>query len=308
MCVAWTQGKWHELRQFQPVGRKQFRVTRQESPKTDHISGAPALVYKPPAKWDEMSFADRSPMRDLSTLEHVLALRQHHAKLTQVYNKWGKGKARYSTVHIPLYTCSYKYTYVWYIYVYIYMYVCIYIYTFIYIYVYICIYLYVYIYIYIYIYVYIYICMQVYLCIRMYLYIHTYTLYICTYTRAYIHLYNMYVCVCIDTCVCIGIDTVRVYTLLYRYIYTLAIVHTHLNIHQYLCVRTWTHRLPDQLTNCDKKEVAHWWQETHSIFHYCQMTYRAATISRLLKITGLFCRISSLLLLKIIGLFCKRAL
>jgi len=62
---------------------KSCRVTRQESPQTDRISGAPALVYKPPAKWDEMSFVggDRWPLRNFSTLEHVpgCVLRQYHA-------------------------------------------------------------------------------------------------------------------------------------------------------------------------------------------------------------------------------------
>ena len=96
--------------------------------------------------------------------------------------------------------------------------------------------------------------------IFMYTYVpvHTYihVVYMYIYTSIYTSI--QYVCMCVYRHMCLhSIDTVRVYTLLYRYIYTLAIVHTHLNIHQYLCVRTWTHRLPDQLTNCDKKEVAH---------------------------------------------------
>ena len=101
------QGRWHELRQFQPVGWKPLGhvdIDRPGSPTRENgpgscvrRCGAPAIVEKPFAKFEELSYVGagiRAPVKSLKTLEQVLQARQHGAKLAHVYDQWAASRAR----------------------------------------------------------------------------------------------------------------------------------------------------------------------------------------------------------------------
>ncbi len=59
--------------------------------------GSPAIVEKPFAKFEELSYVGagiRAPVKSLKTMEQVLQAREHSAKLTQVYNQRAASRAR----------------------------------------------------------------------------------------------------------------------------------------------------------------------------------------------------------------------
>jgi len=126
----------------------------------------------------------------------------------------------------------------------------------------------------------------------------------------------MYTCICLCIYIYINIHT-YIYMFAYTYIYILTRIYTYIYAYIYIHIYTYTisqlsriarsvhKRAPQKQSFCKRalqqygsftKEIKVWkiefvWKNPKQIRSW----YGVATISRLLKITGLFCRISSLL-------------
>jgi len=153
-----------------------------------------------------------------------------------------------------------------------------------------------------------------------YVYIYIYMYYICIYIYIHVHVYT---CACIHVC-CFFVHLISLPLSIYMYMCTFINIHTYIQIYVYICIYTRTgwrrligspklqiifpkrateyRSLVRKMTYEDKGSYESsppciGYLFSNRIFSPLSLflAYGVATISRLLKIIGLFCRISSLL-------------
>jgi len=151
-------------------------------------------------------------------------------------------------------------------------------------------------------YVHLYICVSwiYYICMYICIYIID-ILYMCIYIHTYIHIYvftHIYIYIHIHTYIYLSI---YMFANVYRYIHIFIYIHTGIYIHTYIYLRRevvtssvlfWRCALLFWLRTYNRNT---WRYNRKTRMHVYMQLYGVATISRLLEIIGLFCRISSLL-------------